>query len=100
MSAIEQVMLEKFRVLPLEKQQEALQIVEAFARETALPRQRVIDESNNSVSSTAAPDETSAKPIWEVIEELSARVPAEDWRSVPTDGAAQHDHYLYGAPKR
>lgn len=100
MSAIEQAMLEKFRILPLEKQQEALQFVEAFAREIALPSQQVVEERDNPVPHIAVRGETSAKPIWEIIEELSAQVPEEDWRSVPTDGAEQHDHYLYGAPKR
>jgi Arc/MetJ-type ribon-helix-helix transcriptional regulator len=44
--------------------------------------------------------EPARKPIWEVIQEISATVPAEVWGDVPTDLAAQHDHYLYGTPKR
>jgi hypothetical protein len=40
------------------------------------------------------------KPIWEVALELGASVPAEEWASVPTDGARNLHHYLYGAPKR
>lgn len=44
--------------------------------------------------------EPSGKPIWEVIQEISATVSQEAWDSVPTDLAAQHDHYLYGTPKR
>jgi Arc/MetJ-type ribon-helix-helix transcriptional regulator len=40
------------------------------------------------------------KPIWEVFQELSADVPEEDWDKLPTDLAEQHDHYIYGTPKR
>ncbi len=43
---------------------------------------------------------TDARPIWEIFAELSAQVPAEEWGKMPSDGAEQHDHYLYGAPKR
>ena len=40
------------------------------------------------------------KPIWEVAAELVAEIPEEDLARLPVDGAAQHDHYLYGTPKR
>jgi len=43
---------------------------------------------------------TDARPIWEIFAELSAQVPAEEWSKLPSDGAEQHDHYLYGVPKR
>jgi Arc/MetJ-type ribon-helix-helix transcriptional regulator len=55
----------------------------------------------------AKPAETSQpaaakahKPIWEVFQELSADVPHEVWESLPTDLSEQHDHYIYGTPKR
>ncbi len=40
------------------------------------------------------------RPIWERIAEITASVPPEEWEKLPTDLAANHDHYLYGAPKR
>jgi Arc/MetJ-type ribon-helix-helix transcriptional regulator len=40
------------------------------------------------------------KPIWEEIQEISARVPDEVWDALPTDLSAEHDHYIYGTPKR
>ena len=40
------------------------------------------------------------KHIWEVAAELVAEIPEEDLARLPVDGAAQHDHYLYGTPKR
>jgi hypothetical protein len=40
------------------------------------------------------------KPIWEVAADLRRSVPPEEWAKLPVDGAAQHDHYIYGTPKR
>jgi antitoxin component of MazEF toxin-antitoxin module len=39
-------------------------------------------------------------PIWERILALTADAPPEELAKLPTDGASQHDHYLYGTPKR
>ncbi len=43
---------------------------------------------------------TPAQLIWQVAQELMADVPPEILEQLPTDGAAQHDHYIYGMPKR
>jgi Arc/MetJ-type ribon-helix-helix transcriptional regulator len=40
------------------------------------------------------------KPIWEIADEIRKSVPEEEWAKLPGDGAAQHDHYIYGSPKR
>jgi len=40
------------------------------------------------------------KPIWEEFEEIAASIPNEEWAKLPVDGADQHDHYIYGTPKR
>ena len=40
------------------------------------------------------------KPIWEVAAEIRKSIPAEEWAKLPTDGAAQLDHYLHGSAKR
>ena len=42
----------------------------------------------------------TAPPFWERIAALTADAPPEELAKVPTDGAAQIDHYLYGHPKR
>jgi antitoxin component of MazEF toxin-antitoxin module len=39
-------------------------------------------------------------PVWERIIALTADAPPEELSKPPTDGASQHDHYLYGTPKR
>ena len=38
--------------------------------------------------------------LAERIAALVADIPPEELDKVPTDGASQHDHYLYGTPKR
>jgi hypothetical protein len=40
------------------------------------------------------------RPIWERIAELAAELPDAMIASLPSDGATQLDHYLYGAPRR
>ena len=44
------------------------------------------------------PKET--RPIWKVITERMSRLPPEAFEGLPTDGASEVDHYVYGLPKR
>ena len=51
------------------------------------------------------PDEHGAEtdpdlPIWEFAVQLMRDAPEEALQALPPDGALQHDHALYGAPKR
>jgi hypothetical protein len=47
----------------------------------------------------SAPVEATPQPIWEVFAETED-IPEEEWAKLPTDLATQHDHYIYGTPKR
>ena len=38
--------------------------------------------------------------ISDVITERMKRVPPEVFERLPADGASEHDHYIYGLPKR
>ncbi|PYS37219.1 MAG: hypothetical protein DMF71_18980 [Acidobacteria bacterium] len=80
---LEQAILKKLQALPDGKQQEVLALVEALLdkEQPALP-------------------ESKRRPISEIFEELSSQIPLEEWSELPRDGAEQHDHYLYGSPKR
>ncbi len=76
---IAQAIYEKVKVLSLDKQEEILEFIkEKFP----------VSEKKDS------------RPIWEVIAEISSQVPDEEWAKLPPDGAENHDHYLYGAPKK
>ncbi|MCY3019073.1 MAG: hypothetical protein NTW87_08595 [Planctomycetota bacterium] len=47
----------------------------------------------------AAPDERPQRPgLLKELAELAHTLPENP--AAPTDGAAQHDHYLYGTPKK
>src|SRR5438045_7195332 len=44
--------------------------------------------------------EDRKRPIWEVLIERAQQVPEEELDKIPHDGSINHDHYLYGAPKK
>jgi len=44
--------------------------------------------------------ELPRRPFWERVAALTADIPPEELDKSPTDGASQHDHYIYGTPKR
>jgi len=46
------------------------------------------------------PVDPNAKPVWKAIEEIISDATQDEIERLPTDGAAQHDHYIYGLPKR
>ena len=52
--------------------------------------------------SPASPNQPAVaeKPIWDEILDMTADVPDEEWDKLPPDLAEQHDHYIYGLPKR
>jgi hypothetical protein len=74
---------EKIRALPEEKQERVLSLVEELLKEQNGEQVRV-----------------SVRPLWEIANEISSQIPREEWEKLPADGAEQHDHYLYGSPKR
>lgn len=74
---LSKVVAEKVAVLPIEKQQKVLDFVES------------IEEK-----------EPQKKSLFEKLAEIRERVPEEVWEKLPTDGAENHDHYLYGASKK
>ncbi len=75
--------------LPLEEQEtlaaEILELVESATSHRLQARPGVGNEP---------------RPIWERIAERSCDVPDEVWETLPADGAAEVDHYIYGTPKR
>ena len=39
-------------------------------------------------------------PAAQIILDCMSNIPPEMMAKMPTDGASQHDHYIYGWPKR
>ncbi len=87
---IEQQVMEMIRVLPEEKQREVL----AYAKQ--------ISENGaaENTSNAESPEKPPRRKAIEIIEELRKNLPKDVWEGYPTDGSLNHDHYLYGAPKR
>ena len=75
---IEQTAIEKLQTLSPEQQGQVLQFINGLEPPTAPPR----------------------LTIWEMVKDRFEAIPPEAWDDVPTDGAANVDHYLYGTPKR
>jgi hypothetical protein len=46
------------------------------------------------------PQNEAQKAVWEQFADAFKNVPQEELHRLPVDGAAQHDHYIYGTPKR
>jgi len=65
-----------------------------------LLQQRNRSEAEPEKAGASASTAPAQKPIWEVFEEITASIPEEEWAKLPIDGAEQHDHYIYGTPKR
>lgn len=76
-NTIQQAVIEKLALLSLEQQQRVLTFTEELAQ----------------------PISTGAT-LWEMAQACLKDVPPEDLEALPADGAFNHDHYLYGAPKR
>jgi len=75
---------------------EALEVLQERAHANHAPGRT---EDHTTVAPEAAPQE-APKPIWEIFEEASRDIPEDVLARVPTDLAAQVDHYIYGLPKR
>lgn len=74
-SDIADTIYRRVKSMPIEKQREIL---------------RQMDEVGDEVPRT----------IWQRIRARSARISEKTWAEMPTDGSKQHDHHLYGTPKK
>ena len=72
---LSQIVAEKVSVLPIEKQQKVLEFVDSLTEE-------------------------KRKSFQERMAERVGKLSAETLEKLPTDGAENLDHYLYGAPKK
>jgi Arc/MetJ-type ribon-helix-helix transcriptional regulator len=73
---------------------------DAMAEAASLLLQRLKQEQGQPEQPAASRTAPTCKPIWEEIEELTAKIPDEEFLKLPVDGAEQLDHYIYGLPKR
>ena len=52
------------------------------------------------VADQETPVEKPLQTAADIILSCMRKVPAEIMATMPTDGASQHDHYIYGWPKK
>jgi Arc/MetJ-type ribon-helix-helix transcriptional regulator len=50
-------------------------------------------------ASPVAEEQPSSLPIWEQFEQAGLTLPESVLAALPSDGASEHDHYIYGTPK-
>jgi putative addiction module CopG family antidote len=75
---------------------EALRLLQQ--REQAQVKLAKATEALRPAESPSAPPQR--KPIWEVFQEIAAGIPQEERDNLRSDASEQHDHYIYGTPKR
>ena len=73
---------------------------DAMTDAAAMLVERLQREHAQAKRPSANQPEGAEKPIWEDILEMTADVPDEEWAKLPPDLAEQHDHSIYGLPKR
>jgi hypothetical protein len=88
--------------LPLQPQEEARLVALAHAK--GMSTDALVREALDKILADAPDLPVEAKPdslpIWDMILDNMKDVPAEEFARLPKDGASEHDHYLYGHPKR
>jgi hypothetical protein len=93
-------------------------VLEALARKTGKAIPALLDEAleglqahvrpgpgpsatnGGTAAETGPPPPPTTPHIWDIAADLLAEVPDEALNRLPPDGAAQHDHYISGTPKR
>lgn len=78
-ATLQHIIQEQIRALSEEEMRQVLNFVNGLRKEKAT---------------------SQAKPISAIFEDLSSEISLDEWRELPSDGAENHDHYLYGAPKK
>ena len=68
---------------------------EASARDIQVPESDVGDRGCESPSSS----DNGEHPLLQRLRKIRESVPASAWDDVPSDGAKNYKHYLYGHPK-
>ena len=76
---------------------EALEVLQEHERSS---HDRGMSDDHHELPPPMTSPRETPKPIWEQFAEAFNDVPEEDIARLPTDLAAQVDHYVYGLPKR
>jgi hypothetical protein len=86
-------------ILTLPDNKEAILKARAEARGISAEQyalQIVSRELEEAVAAPTAPEGHISEIVGDIMSDLSP----DDFKNLPEDGASEHDHYLYGTPKR
>jgi len=99
---------------PFEFTPEQKGLLQSLARKTGRSVSMLIEEALEGLQEYARPEIANGHPngggskeeqepsdsILDIFQSAWEAIPEEDLEDLPTDLAAQHDHYIYGIPKR
>jgi hypothetical protein len=89
-------------ILELSDQQAGVLQAKAAAEGLSLDEwiQKLAQNESEPITHGSSTHDRPRRHISEVIQEIMSDVPREVFESLPRDGASEHDHYLYGTPKK
>lgn len=67
-----------------------------FAKNTKM---RYAENMSTRISKKPEKKQSAAAYLVSLARKIEAEAPAEQLKHLPRDGAKNHNHYLYGAPK-
>lgn len=56
-------------------------------------------QQQNAVELEPSTSEGGLTSLLDLVAQIHAQVPPEEWEKLPRDLSINHDHYLYGSPK-
>ncbi len=60
----------------------------------------IVEQALSTSGRTPTVPDEAVTPVWEMIVNSMKDVPQEVLDRLPRDSAAEHDHYIYGTPKK
>ena len=76
-----------------------IQQAEALSVEEQLTLIAHLAQNVKAVTEPSSAVPVQGKSLWQIADDFVADVSAETLSQLPHDGAAEHDHYIYGTPK-
>jgi hypothetical protein len=80
-------------------------LLESLSRETGEPISALIDKALEGLEGQMHPGHANGETddhssVLDIFRDAREAIPDETWEKLPSDLATQHDHYVYGTPKR
>ena len=72
----------------------------AQAKETGLSLEAYVEKLLRERAQEVPAADGAMEPFWKSFTRRMHALPDVVFEHLPEDGASEHDHYLYGAPKR